>query len=169
MQDMEDLILTKQNSMEENILAIINFVKKVEAKNGLSKDQIVYKYTCGLCEDLAYNIIYTTLRKLFGNVKGLGCICLYPNCEQINYHWLVKLDKPYFKKELYFDITGKKTKKEIEEYLKSDFWDCQYTQPWLKSFNNKYTSFATDYVKAECKKHIKLQAYTLKISYVNHK
>ncbi len=48
--DMEDLVLLESNSVEENILAIIEFIKQVEREHGLSEDEIVYKYTCGACK-----------------------------------------------------------------------------------------------------------------------
>ncbi len=148
---MKDLILSESNSTEENILAIIEFVKQVEREHGLSDDEIVYKYTFGLCWQLA-NFISRTLKFLFG-IKDIKEIYRIGNMEYIDHHVYVQYRDRKLNRCFYFDILGKKTEREVSSFMQSNFWE-ELDSKGIRKSNSDKLFWETDYVDKACLEHI---------------
>jgi len=152
---MEDLILLTTSTMEEKILAIIEFVKQVEREHGLSEDEIIYKYTCGACFELSYYIVKGMLKYLYNcSFEKLNACYMVGDRKYIDHHVYLKMKGKTESEDLYFDIFGKKTKQEVDGFMTSDFWkELQNSRDWADVKHNK-EFWKGDYVLEACKKHI---------------
>lgn len=150
---MEDLILQSSNTMEENILAIIEFVKQVEREHGLSDEEIEYKYTRGNCKNLAQLAILDTLVRLFGKIRGASVVKIDEyNISFPHYYLKVETKKG---NACFYDILGKKSNQEMINFMKSDYWKKYNLKVAKNLVANKHLQFS--YVLDACEQHIKVE------------
>ena len=147
---MEDLVLPTSNTLEENVLAIIDFVKQVEREYGLSDEEIEYKYTRGSCKNLAQLAILDTLVRLFGNIRGTSVVKIEYNRSFPHYYFKVEEKKG---NSYFYDILGKKTNKEMVDFMNGDYWK-KYNLKVAKSLASK-KGLQFSYVLDACEQHIK--------------
>ncbi len=158
---MEDLVLSVNDSLEDNILAIIDFVKQVEKENGLTEEQIEHKYSCGCCAVLALELIKENIERLFGTTKELEGFAIETGNKKINTHSYLKLKKDLPEEDLYFDIFGKKTIKEVKKFISSKFWDKEFLKPWVAKFEKENNLGQYMYVQEACYTRIKVEGLTV--------
>ena len=151
---MEDLILTFENGLEDCIIKIIEFVKQVEREQGLTDEQIVHKYTCGSCGNLALRLVKPTLERLFGEVEELEGVTFDTCYAQVPKHTYLKLKREN-QEDLYFDIFGVKTLKQVEEFLATKFWEKEYQKPWVKKFEKEHNLGEYLSILQKCYQYIK--------------
>jgi len=117
---MEKLILNKNDSIQDNILKIIEHVKKQERNNGLTDEQISYKYIHGDCSVLVNIIkqIYPEAQEvLFGEGEyGHFCVSIKGNPAEDS-----KLEDFHMEDRYYFDINGRKYFDEMREFISEEF------------------------------------------------
>ena len=115
---MEDLVLKPECGIEENILKIIDYVKQYEQQNGLSEEEVLFKYSCLHSKHLAV-VILDVLDKMYGKIKGLGVAeehCQTNGRAWQSHGWVKFIDYNNHKCG-YFDIYGRKTSEEATEFL----------------------------------------------------
>ena len=151
---MKELILSADDSLEENVLKIIEFVKLVEKYEGLTDEQIVHKYTCGSCGNLALRLVKPTLERLFGEVEELEGVTFDTGYAQVPKHTYLKLKREN-QEDLYFDIFGVKTLKQVEEFLATKFWEKEYQKPRVKKFEKEHNLGEYLSILQKCYQYIK--------------
>ena len=157
---MENLILPATNTIEQNVLAIIEFVKQVEREHGLSEEQIIHKYTCGYCGFLV-DVVIKTLDKLFGTIKEIKkCTRNINYNDELCYHCYLCL-KTAKGKSFYYDILGKKTKKQMLSFVNGDFWYREDEKNWVKDFEYSREYSFKKYVAEACEQHIQAEGVTV--------
>lgn len=144
---MQVLVLNRADQLEDNILAIIDFVKRVEKEHGLTDEQIIVKYTCRYCSVLACDFVVKTLHSLLGVEEDEVDASLQKVAtRKAAHHYYVEL-KQRGKKPVYFDILGKKSLEEMQNFVNSDYWDETYKKPWVGDFMQTHASDKWGYVQ----------------------
>ncbi len=158
---MQELILSKDSKLEDNIFAIIGFIKELERENGLTDEEIVHKYTCGHCCELALDIMKATMDRLYGNVEEISGYTVDTGDKRFPTHTYLKLKRSPDAEDIYFDIMGAKTIGEIDKFTKSNFWKDEYKKPWVEQFDK--VSGTTSYLNilASCYDLIKMEGLTI--------
>ncbi len=118
----------------EKILRLINLLKSKELENGLSEEDIIYKYTYGSCVELA-----SFIKNQFKDDTSIWRVCVtrmfYKEPSQYGgrmqmegsfWHVCIglgELDENYLptKGSLIFDINGCRTVEEMGEYLNNAY------------------------------------------------
>lgn len=114
---MQKLYLSERNSDAENVLYIIDYLKEVDFEQGLSLEEIQYKYTHGFCYDLV-----ELINKIYDKV-----FCEILDIEYFNFkngrdcHFYIKINDD--DKEYYIDIMGIQTIEQVQQMMKSEFFN----------------------------------------------
>ena len=129
----EKPIVLPSGSIEQQIEFIIKLVKEFERKyNGLTDEEISYKYTHGDCGCLA------TLIKRFipkASVKGLGDGEYAHTVIRIKDPNYISEERPVFHEDIIlYDINGRKTYDEMVDYIVSELMDDRQRQLYNSSY-----------------------------------
>jgi len=81
--------------------------------------------------------------------------------KKINTHSYLKLKKDLPEEDLYFDIFGKKTIKEVKKFISSKFWDKEFLKPWVAKFEKENNLGQYMYVQEACYTRIKVEGLTV--------
>ena len=140
---MTDLVLKVSDSIEENILKIIDFVNQYEKENGLTEEEILFKYSYLHHYHLAV-VIVDILEKMYGKIRGLGIDKseYAVNGKVWQAHSWVKYIDYENKKATYFDIFGKKSTEETNDFI-------SLLMNKEVELHNKYESRACRYTHAD--------------------
>ena len=164
---MEILYLSREIADEENIMKIIDFIRACEKENNLSNEEIDYKYTHGYCGELA-RLIKTIFEKCLDKkiyIKTFNTALELKDEVVYNTHLYVspqvKCEKRAEHKSAkdlltryYFDIFGKKTETEVEEFLSSDYYLYENPQ-FYQLFDKEYDYESFKQIKQLALKYIK--------------
>ena len=119
---MDKLYLSPYDSDEMNVLKIIEYIRKSDVSQGLTDEQIDYKYTHGFCADLAFLI-----ERVFSKVLGIKVESKQFDVVEkgdagdkaIDSHFYVEYATE--KGKGYADILGVMEIDKIQEWLRSDY------------------------------------------------
>ncbi len=115
---MEDLVLKVEDSIEENILKIIEYVKQYEMGNGLTEEEVLFKYSYMNSNHLAA-VISDIIEKLYGKIRGFGIdkVEYIANGRAWSHSWVKYIDYNNNHKCSYFDIFGVKSTEETNDFI----------------------------------------------------
>lgn len=130
---MDKLYLSTEKSEEENILSIVNFVREIEKKRGLTDEEIDYKYTHGFCSKLAQIVKDTMKEVLDVKISSKSFEELSTPQNPFTHVYLTpkrnKSETPNQSMSLseamankkYIDICGVKKRADVLEFMNSDY------------------------------------------------
>lgn len=112
---MNILKLINNDAVEENVLKIIEHIKKIETAHGLTEDKIIHKYTHGYCSSLV-----EIVEHFLPNVRP---VCFW-SCEEFA-HFCIEIkgsnNSNNYDDLSYYDINGKKSYNEMLEWMANEF------------------------------------------------
>lgn len=126
---MNKLVLKSNEPTEENILAIINYVRALERENGLSDEEISYKYTHGDCTCLTTLINYFLPKVkvyLFEKEMESSHYCVGIRGDIVKDSKLAISYEMEGRRErgckYYYDINGRKYFEEMCSFIESEYY-----------------------------------------------
>ena len=151
---MESLTLQNSDATEENISSIIEYVKSIERDNGLTDEQITYKYTQSDCRCLA-----TLIKHFLPDTELIMFIAESPSAYEF-FHFYAAINKNQnrtldFKKLKYFDINGQKDFEQAEKFVADQL--SKVTGVEVLPFKLKYTGLTENGVTEKLVNNITIE------------
>ena len=140
--------LSKNDDIEVNINKVIQEVIRLERTFGMTDDDIISKYTCGCCGDLAEMIRVALMQfadqKVFLDVGGV-----------IEHHCAVYIidpkNKNIFYNKVYFDILGRHEQKDVEKWKEDFDYIQKVTGPQCKKNDETVRAqWRKNFLKIQC-------------------
>ena len=108
---MKRLVIKNELSQKENILNLIEHIKYVEKRKGLSKSKIIEKYTHGDCRCLV-----SLIQHFFPEVKSIMF-----TLDEEDFHCVAGLDLEGDSEPVFFDINGAKSFNEVCVFMLENY------------------------------------------------